>query len=189
MVQNIKKTNKNKHHFLLFFFLILIIVATVVICLAIFKPLNLGKTNNPETSESTNTTKTEQKPDDKKEAEKTEEEKSEEIKSETEKNNSQYEGNDPNTYEGLTGIVSYFDFSEGNIRVIAHFDQFVSGTCSFSLTSPSGKTIAGSDSLVAEQSSSACEFITPSTEHGTWKVSITAAADNKRGLVAGEANL
>lgn len=185
MVQRIKKQKQKKNHAFLFIFLALIIAAVVVYGILIFKPRNTKSAEDKQDDASDTEQNTEQKDDKKSE----EEQKSDEIKPESEKNNPQYEGKDPNTYEDLTGIVNYLGFSEGNLKVIARFDQFVSGTCDFTLISPSGKTTSASDALIAEQSTSACELNISSNEHGNWKVTITATAGNKRGTISREDNV
>ena len=188
---NKKRTHiaKEKHnHVFLFIFLTLIVAAGVVYGVLIFKP----RESKSSEENSTDTSKTEDnKSDDtsKKKDEKTEEEKkSDEATRESEKNNPQYEGKDPNSYDDLTGIINA-SIIDGNVDIRVAVDQSVSGTCNFTITTPSGKTIAGSGALEIGPSSSFCSFATPSTESGVWKISVVATSSGKRGVITSEANI
>lgn len=194
MAQNTKKINKRRvsvakeksHHGFLFLFLILIIAAAVVYGVLVFVPRE-QKPSEEEPKDTTTTT--EEKKETEKKEEESKEEQTTEPAPETEKNNTQYEGEDPNSYESLTGIINYIGIVDGNLSVRVSIDQLVAGACTFAITTPTGKTINGSGELSAGPTSSFCSFSTPATESGTWKISVTATSTNKRGIITGEANL
>ena len=195
MAQNTKNINKRRnsvakeknHHFFLFFVLFLIVCAVVVLCLIFFKPLS-NKNNDGKTAETSKTT--EDKAEKKAEQPETKEEetKKESIR-ETEKSNPQYEGEDPNSYETLSGIINYVGLSDGNIVVSVAIDQAVSGSCNFTLTTPSGKTISGAGELTPGPATSFCELSTPASENGTWKISVETISSSKRGTLTSEAKI
>lgn len=190
MVQRIKKTNSpKKHHFFLYFILFLIICAAVVLGLVFLKPTFEKKEQGSDSSSAT--TDQSQQTDDKQSSESAtaEEKKAEEIKPEAEKSNPQYEGEDPNTSASLTGIINYVGVSDGALVVRVSIEQNVSGTCTFTLSSPSGKTVAGSGTITSGPSSAFCSFSTPATESGTWKISVTATSSDKQGIITGEASI
>ena len=187
MVQRIKNKKQKKNHVFLFIFLALIIAAGVVYGILIFKP----RETKPAEDKQDNTSNTEQKDNKKDDQKSTEDDKKSEetaAKPESEKNNSQYEGEDPNTYEALTGIINA-SVIDGNVDIRVAIDQSVAGACVFTITTPSGKTIAGSGALEIGPSSSFCSFTTPFTESGVWKISVAATSSDKRGVITSEANL
>lgn len=192
MAQSTKTINKKlarpikeKHsHFFLILFLILIVVAAVVYGVLILKPRG---TKSAEDNQD-NTSKTEQE-DNKEDGKKPEEDqKTEEVKPESEKNNLQYEGKDPNSYENLTGIINFASISNGALTVHVSIGQAVSGTCDYSVTSPSGAVTNNTVNITLGPTSSSCSFTTPATEKGTYIISVTASSDNKRGSFTAEVN-
>ena len=186
MVQKIKKTNNQKSpRFFLFFVLFLAVCAAVVLGLLFLKPTFENKGDKSEgSSESTNNN---QNSDNKKEEQK--EEGPQEITPEAEKSHAQYEGEDPNTADGLTGIINYAGVSEGNLVIRVSIEQSVNGACVFTLTSPSGKTINGSSAITLGPTSAYCSLSTPATESGTWKISVAATTVDRHGIITGEANI
>lgn len=192
MAQNTNRINKRKvnvakeknHHIFLFIFIFLIVVAAVIYCLLFFKPRETKPADDKQSSE---TSQTEKKSDT---SEKSKEETgTTEPKPESEKNNPQYEGQNPNTYSDLTGIINYIGASNGTLNVRVSIEQSASGTCDFTLTSPSGKSVVGSSELTIGPTSAFCSFNTPATESGTWKVSVTAISNDKRGTITGEGKI
>ena len=176
---------EKNHHIFLFIFIFLVIAAVVVYCLLFFKPRETKPADNKQNDE---TSQTEKK--DNPSSEKPKEEASTtDLKPESEKNNPQYESQDPNTYNDLTGIINYIGASDGTLNVRVSIEQSASGTCNFTLTSPSGKSVVGSSELTIGPTSAFCSFNTPATESGTWKVSVTAISNDKRGIITGEGKI
>ena len=191
MAQNTNRINKRKasvakeknHHIFLFVFLFLVVVAVVIYCLLIFKP---RETKPAEDKKGNETSQTEKKDTS---SETSKEETSSEPKPESEKSNPQYEGRDPNTYSDLTGIINYIGANDGTLSIRVSIEQSASGTCNFTLTSPSGKSVVGSSELTIGPTSAFCSFNTPATENGTWKVTVTAISNDKRGTITGEGKI
>ena len=187
-----KKQSKN-HHAFLFIILALIVCAVVIVALFLLKPLGGNKSANSDqgtnnTSSSTDQ-KTDQKPDSSEPKKEEEKPASNEPAPEAEKNNPQYEGNNPNSSDSLTGIINYIGIADGTLSVRVSVEQAVSGACVFTITTPTGKTINGSGELTLGPTSAFCSFSTPATESGRWQVSVTATSSDKHGTITGEANL
>lgn len=181
-----KKQIKN-HHVFLFIILALIVCAVVVFALFMLRPLGKKTTDNDQKAGSSSTEQKTESPDAEKKEPK--EENSTEPTPEAEKNNTQYEGENPNNSESLTGIINYIGISDGTLSVRVSIEQSVAGTCVFTITTPSGKTINGSSAISVGPTSSFCSFSTPAQESGSWKVSVGATSSDKHGTIAGEANL
>lgn len=101
---------------------------------------------------------------------------------------SQYEGDNPNDLEYLTGYISYSDVSNDQLSIRAVIDQFVSGTCDLTLKS-NGKTVTRSSKIINNASASACKgFDIPTSElsSGSWEIIINLAGENnKTGTISG----
>lgn len=102
----------------------------------------------------------------------------------------QYEGDNPNNADTLSGAITFAGISEGKLLINVSIDQFVSGTCNIILTSPSSQTIDLSAPLTTGPTSAFCSYsgAIPSGS-GTWKVEIKATGGNKSGTITGELNL
>ncbi|MBQ3271048.1 hypothetical protein IJH10_00375 [Candidatus Saccharibacteria bacterium] len=184
-----KKQSKN-HHVFLFIILALIVCAVVIVALLILNPLGGNKTTNNGQGTNNTSSSTDQKSDSSgTKEESNEENNSTEPTPEAEKNNTQYEGENPNNSESLTGIINYIGISDGTLSVRVSIEQSVAGTCVFTITTPSGKTINGSSAISVGPTSSFCSFSTPAQESGSWKVSVGATSSDKHGTITGEANL
>lgn len=185
-----KKQSKN-HHIFLLIILALAICAAITVALVVLNPLGGSKPTkeNQETNNSSSSTEQKSESSDVKKEESKEEGKSTEPTPEAEKNNTQYEGENPNNSESLTGIINYIGISDDTLSVRVSIEQSVAGTCVFTITTPSGKTINGSSAISVGPTSSFCSFSTPAQESGSWKVSVGATSSDKHGTITGEANL
>lgn len=203
MAQNTKNINKRKttivkeknHHFFLFFIIFLIICAAVVCALIFLDPFGNKKSSeqqavsNSETQSNDKSSSSDSASSDKKE----ETTSTEPTEHESEKENTQYEGNNPNTLETITGIVSFAGISEGNFVVTVAIDQALgsSGTCAFTITNGSDTTISASAATSAGPSASFCTYSIPASSVGSGKysISVKVAASGKEGMITGEANI
>lgn len=195
MAQNTKKINKkkvslvkeNKSHFFLFFLLALIICAGVIYALILFRPFDSKKADNSTETSASSEDKSEENQSEKE----TTEVKSTEIKPEAEKSNPKYEGEDPNNASSLTGIINYVGVFDGKLNIRVSIEQIVSGTCIFTLTSPSGEVITGSSAITTGPASAFCSFNTPANglENGKWQISVSATSTDKHGIITGEGTI
>ena len=190
MVQKIKKTNRQKSpRFFLFFVLFLAVCAAVVLGLLFLKPTFENKGDKSEgSSESTNNY---QKSDNKKEEQK--EEDPQEITPEAEKSHAQYEGEDPNNLEQITGAISFAGNSDGKFTVNVAIDQALGddGTCSFNLVNENSQTISGTFPTEPGPTASFCSFSMPIADDmsGNWRITVTIEAEGKAGIITREATL
>ncbi len=106
----------------------------------------------------------------------------------------QYDGDDPNKAEKLTGVISYAGVSGGYLIVRVNIDQYLgSGSCKLGLvkngTSVYNKTV----DIVSSVSTSTCDgFKVPVSEipsSGNVLVEVALESDNKYGKMVGEVNV
>lgn len=148
-----------------------------------------GEKPSEATSGQNVTNKTQQgenKKDEKKDApEETEMPKKEEIP--------QYDGEDPNIAESLSGVISYTRVNNGNLMIRVNIDQYLAGgECALSLTR-NGTTIynavVGIESSVATSTCSGFNIPVAELGSGKLEIKIGLKADGKSGTIEGEANI
>ncbi|MBR3248584.1 hypothetical protein IKF89_00960 [Candidatus Saccharibacteria bacterium] len=105
----------------------------------------------------------------------------------------QYEGEDPNTLEELTGVVTYAGVNGENLMVRVSIDQYLTeGSCELTLTR-GGATIYNSIAdIVGDVATATCKgFDIPVAELGGGEVqiNINLKADGKSGEIRGEASI
>lgn len=107
----------------------------------------------------------------------------------------QYEGEDPNTMESLTGSIARSSISGSTLTIVALVDQYLSnpGICVITLQNSAGNEVyKASSDAVADVTTSICEdFIIPITEFpsGNYQIEITISGDGKEGKINGEVSL
>lgn len=103
---------------------------------------------------------------------------------------SQYEGDNPNNYSNLTGIVTFTGVSEGQFVVSVALDQFITGSCHFTIEGPAGSVINTDIDIFAGPSSSFCSYNGPvPADHGIYKITVTPTSADKTGTITGEVEL
>lgn len=107
----------------------------------------------------------------------------------------QFEGEDPNKLEELTGSITRRSISSGELTVVASIDQFLSSdsSCRLVLKDSSGQEVRSTDSLsvAAEATSSVCgPFTVPVNQlSGTYTIDIVITSPDKSGHITAEINL
>lgn len=107
----------------------------------------------------------------------------------------QYEGEDPNTLEQLTGYLTRKGVDDGVLTVVAVIDQYLHtpGFCTITLKNSTGQTVyTASSDAIPDVTASICDtFEIPTTgfASGTYRIEIDLASDNKRGIITDEVNL
>ncbi|MBR2767267.1 hypothetical protein IKD67_04280 [Candidatus Saccharibacteria bacterium] len=146
-----------------------------------------------ETEQNNETEKTEDKKKDDTERHdgETEEEYSERMAEQ--KRIKQYEGEDPNKAEELTGVITYAGINEGVLMIRVNVDQFLSeGNCALSLMR-NGDVIYSVDAkIIAEVSTSTCDgFSVPISGlgSGATDIVIKLSAGGKTGTIRGEVDI
>ncbi|MBQ3292869.1 hypothetical protein IJG93_00980 [Candidatus Saccharibacteria bacterium] len=177
-------TRRNNRKWLWWGIGILVVAVTIVAVVLIVKNNTKDESTYNERGQS-ETKESEKKEEKKEEPEKTKEEttsQKEEVK--------QYDGEDPNTVETLTGVISYAGVSGGKLLIRVNIDQYLSnGSCKLALTRD-GVTIYNSTAAIESSvSTSTCNgFDVPVSEigNGNFKIEVTLESDNKYGKIAGE---
>ena len=104
----------------------------------------------------------------------------------------QYEGEDPNTKNELTGSITSAFLANGKFSLRVNIDQYISsGTCTLTMTKGS-QTYATTAPLIPNASSSTCQgFDAAESEvgSGTWHVKINLEGNNKTGIIESEVHL
>lgn len=105
----------------------------------------------------------------------------------------QYEGEDPNKLDELTGSIAYSDVdqSSGLLIITASIDQYLqsTGECKLRLLSEGKELYGATLPATADVTTSVCgPFEAPLSElkSGTIKIEITVSADDKTGLITDE---
>lgn len=110
-----------------------------------------------------------------------------------EKKVSQYEGNDPNEAEELTGVITYAGVSGDKLMIRVNIDQFLdAGECKLNLRQAGMNVYNASARVVSSVSTATCEgFDVPLAEVGTGgtHITITVQAGEKVGTIEGEATI
>lgn len=104
----------------------------------------------------------------------------------------QYEGKNANTYDNLTGAITYTEVEGENLYIGTNIDQFLSsGTCTLTLTKDD-KTITKTTDIIADPTTSSCDGFTISITElgsGTWDINLKIAANGKQGTITGKATI
>lgn len=168
---------------------VVILIALIVGGVVIWR----NNTNNEKTEE-VNTSKVEEK-------EKSETEKVEPATSDAsvadkaieEKKVSQYEGEDPNKAEELTGVITYAGVSGDKLMIRVNIDQFLdNGECELGLRQAGMNVYNTSARIVSSASTATCEgFDVPlsSVGAGSTHIIITIKAGERVGTIEGEATI
>ena len=180
-----KRRRRSKKWISWLFFLVLLIVAGIVCYLVYDNYFNDDK-KEPEKVE-TEIVEDEKKDDE----EKTDEEEEQEIVKKEEV--PQYDGEDPNESEAITGAITYAGVSGSNLMIRVNIDQYLSGgTCNLSIKEYGTVIYSDSAALINSASTTTCEgfdVATAITGGGNFEIIIDVNADGKSGTITGEANV
>lgn len=170
-------------------------IGVIILVMLIVGGMIIWRNNtNDEKTEEVNTSKVEEK-------EKSETEKVEPATSDAsvadkaieEKKVSQYEGEDPNKAEELTGVITYAGLSGDKLMIRVNIDQFLnSGECRLGLRQAGATVYNASARVVDNVTTSTCEgFDIPVSELGVGntQIIIMVQSGEKTGMITGEATL
>ena len=175
----------------------IIVGAIAVVALVIFLIWMINNNNNPDpqfdtprdvlvTDGKDNTEKTEQGQTDSTDAG----DEKEEIP--------QYDGDDPNLSENLTGALTYAKImkdSEANEVLVlrVNIDQYITeGNCSLTIKNGEESVYTGEAAIIGSASTSTCTgFDVPASSLGTgnMKIEINLSTEGKTGVITGEVNI
>lgn len=125
--------------------------------------------------------------------EKYEEEKVEEKEEETveKKKVVQYEGEDPNIQEELTGVVTYAGVNGDNLMIRVNIDQYLeSGSCELSLMQ-NGVAYSDVANIVGSAATATCEGFNVSVSGlgGDYEIVIKISSGDKTGTINGKVEI
>ncbi len=100
----------------------------------------------------------------------------------------QYEGEDPNDLEELTGSIPYKGIDTGILTVNVTIDQYLTseGSCELILTNDNGEKYTANSRAVADITSSICESFNVPVEdltEGHWNIEVLVKAEDKKGTI------
>lgn len=103
----------------------------------------------------------------------------------------QYEGEDPNESEELTGVVTYAGVAGGKLMIRVNIDQYLEdGSCELSLIQ--GGVKYSDSAKINSVTTATCEgFDVPVSElsGGNYQIVIKISAEGKTGTISGEAEV
>lgn len=103
----------------------------------------------------------------------------------------QYEGDNPNEAEELTGVVTYAAVNGDNLMIRVNIDQYLdSGNCELSLIQ--GGVKYSNTANISSVTTATCEgFNVPVSElgSGNYQIIIKLSSDGKTGTIKGEVNI
>ena len=177
---------RNKRKWLIWGAILLILIIGVVTAIV----LNNGSRSDDSTETVIEDEKLEKSEKSKDETE-TEEEYSERMAEQ--KKVKQYEGEDPNQADALSGVVTYAAVNNDVLMIGTNIDQFLgSGDCNLSLIRDGKEIYSTNVGIVAEVSTSACDGFNIPTNNlgsGTTEIVIKLNSGEKTGIIRGEVSL
>ena len=187
-----RKQRRNKAPIFIIFFFILAIIATIII-LKIFKVIDQkGKpSSNSESIEIVHQKTDQPSTNNENQPIHTEDGTKEDAEAgRTPKTPEQYEGQDVNQLDKLTGTITYSEKSGDKYRIRVNINQFLKlpGTCKLTVTSGSTVVYTQTVSIISNPSSGSCEgFDIPlsSIPPGDLNIKIEVNANQKTGLIEG----
>ena len=190
--QATRRQRKNKAPIFIIFFFILAIIATIIV-LKIFKIIDQkGKpSSNSETTEIVRQKTDQPSANIENQPIHTEDGTKEDAEAgRTPKTPEQYEGQDVNQLDKLTGAITYSEKSGDKYRIRVNINQFLKlpGACKLTITSASTIVYTQTVSIISNPSSGSCEgFDIPlsSIPSGDLNVKIEVNANQKTGLIEG----
>ena len=105
----------------------------------------------------------------------------------------QYDGEDPNTAQGLSGAITHAAVSGANFVLRVNIDQYVTGgDCELTIKRNGATIYSNIVSIIGSASTATCEgFDIPVNRlgGGPVEININLSADGKGGVIRGEANI
>ena len=103
----------------------------------------------------------------------------------------QYEGDDPNTQDDLTGVITYAGVSGDSLMIRVNIDQYLEdGTCELSLVQ-NGVIYSDVANIVGSAATATCEgFNVPAGGlGGQYEIIISLSSGEKAGVIKGEVEI
>lgn len=111
----------------------------------------------------------------------------------SEKEMKQYEGENPNSAGGLTGVITYAGVSGGNLAIRVNIDQYLeNGTCILGLRKEGMNVYSAEAKISASASTATCEgFDVPTSGlgSGSYTIVIYLSSGTRNGEIDGEVKI
>ncbi|MBQ3474283.1 hypothetical protein IJH24_02550 [Candidatus Saccharibacteria bacterium] len=176
------KRRRRSKKWISWLFLLMLLIAAIAVCSMVFKSY-FG--NEKEEPESELEVKKETKEDEDEEPEEQEVVEKEEVV--------QYDGEDPNNSEEITGVITYAGVSGDSLMIRVNIDQYLSnGQCSLKINEYGTEIYNDSALLVNSASTMTCEGFDvpiPAIGGGDFEIIINVDADGKSGTITGEVSV
>ncbi len=102
----------------------------------------------------------------------------------------QYEGENPNLANDLSGNIANYSYDGGMLKINTMINQYLSsGTCELKVTGSNGNIYTASSDIIASASTSACYDLGVAVSPDTYTIEIILKSDNKQGIITGEISL
>ena len=105
----------------------------------------------------------------------------------------QYEGENPNSLESLTGVITYAGVSGDKLMIRLNIDQFLEGGECMLLLATAGNTVYSNTARVIDSATtSTCEgFDVPLSllESGSYNITVEVESGAKKGTITGGVNI
>ena len=105
----------------------------------------------------------------------------------------QYEGDDPNKAEELSGVVTYANANGGVLIIRTSIDQYLTeGTCDLTLGRSGDIIYSDTTNIVGDASTATCQGFDVATAglgEGNIEITINLNANGKSGVIRGEASI
>ena len=184
-------TSRRRKNWLKYIIIVIFLAGLVALGFAIWKSFQAEEPKSePGSGEPTAvvTPKSEPEGDDKKD-DKKDETKTAEQKKKVE----QFDGEDPNEGEGLTGVITYAGASGGNLVIRVNIDQYLtSGMCKLKLTGNGGAVYEETVEVIDSAATATCKGFNVATSKlpsGKVNISILVTSGEKTGTIEGEVSL
>ena len=125
-------------------------------------------------------------------SEKTEAEKQDEAVA-SQQTPAQYEGDNPNVAETLSGVVTYTGVNDGVLMIRISIDQYLTeGICELTLTRGGAIIYSDTTNIMGDVSTATCQGFDVATAglgEGNLEIIVNLNADGKSGVIRGEASI
>ena len=183
-----KQKRKRNKKWITWLILLLLAVGASAVCYFVWDAYFRDKTIDVQKTEEVESKKNEmKKPDEKDNNNEIVEETKEEKKVE------QYDGDDPNGADSLSGVVTYAGVNGNNLIIRVNIDQYLSGgQCNLSIVRDGSTLYSSTASIVNNASTATCEgFDVPVFELGSGEVTvlINLTSGDRNGTIRGGASI
>lgn len=178
------KRRKRSKKWISWLIILVLLIGAGAVCYMVWDSYFRDKTE-PETSETSDNTESEEQKNDS-EAELTSEEPEK-------KKVEQYDGDDPNNAQDLSGVVTYAGVNNGVLMIRVNIDQYLdSGKCELTLTRGGATIYSSIASIIGSASTSTCEGFDVATGElggGNVEINIKLESSGRMGSIHGEVNI